>query len=51
MNKRHRENWPKAIMASYTVPEIKAILDLAGLGNWKVGSDFIYFDMYLELRK
>ncbi len=51
MNKRHRENWPKAIMASYTVPEIKAVLNRAGLGKWKVGSDFIYFDMYLELRK
>jgi ubiquinone/menaquinone biosynthesis C-methylase UbiE len=51
MNKRHRENWPKAIMASYTVPEIKAVLNRAGLGNWKVGSDFVYFDMYLELCK
>ena len=51
MNRRHRENWPKAIMASYTVPEIKAVLNRAGLGKWKVGSDFIYFDMYLELRK
>jgi len=51
MNKRHRENWPKAIMASYTIPEIKKILSQSGSGNWQVGSDFIHFDMYLELLK
>jgi ubiquinone/menaquinone biosynthesis C-methylase UbiE len=51
MNKRHRENWPKAIMASYTIPEIKKILSESGSEGWRVGSDFIYFDMYLELTK
>jgi ubiquinone/menaquinone biosynthesis C-methylase UbiE len=51
MNKRHSENWPKAIMASYTIPEIKKILNQSGSDNWRVGSDFIYFDMYLELEK
>jgi ubiquinone/menaquinone biosynthesis C-methylase UbiE len=51
MNKRHRDNWPKAIMASYTIPEIKKILSQSGSGKWRVGSDFIYFDMYLELTK
>jgi ubiquinone/menaquinone biosynthesis C-methylase UbiE len=51
MNKRHRENWPKAIMASYTIPEIKEIISKLENNKWRVGSDFIYFDMYLELKK
>jgi ubiquinone/menaquinone biosynthesis C-methylase UbiE len=52
MNKRHRDNWPKAIMASYTIPELKAILQKSGLKNYKLGTDFIKFDICVEsLRK
>jgi ubiquinone/menaquinone biosynthesis C-methylase UbiE len=47
MNRRHSENWPKAIMASYTLPEIKDILKAAGL-NYSVRTDFIKFDMCVE---
>jgi ubiquinone/menaquinone biosynthesis C-methylase UbiE len=48
MNKRHRDNWPKAIMASYTLPEVKAILEDSGLGKYRVGTDFIRFDLCVE---
>jgi ubiquinone/menaquinone biosynthesis C-methylase UbiE len=48
MNKRHRDNWPKAILASYTLPEIKAILKKSGLENFRVDSDFVRFDICIE---
>ena len=48
MNKRHRDNWPKAILASYTVPEARALLREAGLPGYRVVSDFIYFDLSIE---
>jgi ubiquinone/menaquinone biosynthesis C-methylase UbiE len=48
MNKRHRDNWPKAILASYTLPEIKAILKESGLNEYSAGSDFIRFDVCIE---
>jgi len=48
MNKRHRQNWPKAILASYTIPEIKAILQESRLKNYRVGTDFIFFDISIE---
>jgi ubiquinone/menaquinone biosynthesis C-methylase UbiE len=48
MNKRHRDNWPKAILASYTLPEIKAILKESDLKAYRVSSDFINFDMCIE---
>jgi ubiquinone/menaquinone biosynthesis C-methylase UbiE len=48
MNKRHRDNWPKAIMSSYTLPEVKAIVKGSGLKNYRVGKDFIRFDICIE---
>lgn len=48
MNKRHRQNWPKAIMASYTIPETKEILKKSELRNYRVVSDFILFDLSVE---
>jgi ubiquinone/menaquinone biosynthesis C-methylase UbiE len=50
MNRRHRQNWPKAILASYTVPEVKAILAEAGLNNYRVSKDFIRFDLCAEIK-
>lgn len=49
MNRRHRENWPKAILASYTIPEVKALLSKSNLHNYNVVSDFIYFDLSIEV--
>ncbi len=48
MNRRHRENWPKAILAGYTVPEVRQILDNAGLTDYRVRSDFVFIDLCVE---
>ena len=51
MNKRHRENWPKALLASYTIQEIKDILVKSKLKNWRVVSDFLrIIDLSIESR-
>src|SRR4030042_756332 len=48
MNKRHRENWPKAILASYTIPEIKELVSKSQLKNCRVSSDFVFIDLCIE---
>ena len=49
MNKRHRENWPKAILASYTISEVKEIIKKSQLRNCRVTSDFVYIiDLCIE---
>lgn len=48
MNKRHRENWPKALLASYTMSEIKQILKQTRLKNYRVHSDFVGIDLSIE---
>ncbi len=48
MNKRHRENWPKAIMASYTVPEVRTLLKQTRLNRPRVTSDFVGIDLCVE---
>lgn len=50
MNKRHRENWPKAILASYTISEIKEILSKSRLRDYRVSSDFVFIDLCIESR-
>jgi ubiquinone/menaquinone biosynthesis C-methylase UbiE len=51
MNKRHRDNWPKAILASYTIPEIKEIVSQTRLKNYRVSSDFVFIDLCVESQK
>jgi ubiquinone/menaquinone biosynthesis C-methylase UbiE len=48
MNQRHRENWPKAILASYTIPEVNEILRQSQLINYRVSSDFVFIDLCVE---
>jgi ubiquinone/menaquinone biosynthesis C-methylase UbiE len=48
MNKRHRENWPRALLASYTVPEVREILSRSDLNNYRVTSDFVFIDLCIE---
>ncbi len=50
MNKRHRENWPKAILASYTIPEVNEILSRSRLRECWVSSDFVCIDLCIEWR-
>ena len=49
MNRRHRENWPKAILASYTIPEIKTIIEESGQEDYRISTDFINFDLSVEI--
>lgn len=48
MNRRHRKNWPKAILASYTIPEVRDILSKSKLNNCRVNSDFVFIDLCIE---
>ena len=50
MNKRHRDNWPGVIRSSYTLPEIADIVKNSGLRNYRIGTDFITFDLCVEAR-
>lgn len=48
MNKRHRENWPKVLLASYTIPEIREVLSRSRLHNYRVSTDFLFIDLCIE---
>jgi ubiquinone/menaquinone biosynthesis C-methylase UbiE len=48
MNRRHRENWPKALLASYTVPEVREMLTQSRLYDYRVRSDFVFIDLCIE---
>lgn len=48
MNKRHRENWPRALLASYTLPEVREILSRSRLNGCRVNSDFVFIDLCIE---
>ena len=48
MNKRHRQNWPKAIMASYTLREVRKLLERSRLNHYRVRSDFVFIDLCIE---
>ena len=48
MNRRHRENWPKALLASYTIPEVREILSQSKLRDYRVSSDFVFIDLCIE---
>ena len=48
MNKRHRKNWPKAILASYTIPEVREVLSRSRLRDYRISSDFVFIDLCIE---
>jgi len=48
MNKRHRENWPRALLASYTIPEAHEVLSRSRLRNYQISSDFVFIDLCIE---
>ncbi len=50
MNKRHRGNWSKAILASYTIPEVNEIITRSRLRDYRVSSDFVFIDLCIESR-
>jgi ubiquinone/menaquinone biosynthesis C-methylase UbiE len=49
MNKRHRENWPGVIRASYTISELKEMLRSSEMKNYTISTDFIKFDVCVEM--
>ncbi|MFC1941696.1 class I SAM-dependent methyltransferase [Chloroflexota bacterium] len=48
MNKRHRDNWPKALLASYTIPEVREMLSKSRLHDYRIRSDFVFIDLCIE---
>jgi ubiquinone/menaquinone biosynthesis C-methylase UbiE len=48
MNKRHRENWPKAILAGYTIWEVRELLNRSQLSDYRVNSDYVFIDLCIE---
>jgi ubiquinone/menaquinone biosynthesis C-methylase UbiE len=50
-NKHHRDTWSKAILASYTVPEVRTLLKESKLRNYDIGTDFIKFDVCVEIQR
>lgn len=48
MNKRHRENWPKVIESSYTIPEMHDIVSRSQLTDYRISSDFVQIDLCVE---
>ena len=48
-SRRHRQNWSKAISASYTIPEAKEIVKKSHLRECRVNSDFVFvIDLCIE---
>jgi ubiquinone/menaquinone biosynthesis C-methylase UbiE len=48
MNKRQRDNWTGAILSSYTLPEVAALLKESRLEGSRLGTDFVKFDLSIE---
>jgi ubiquinone/menaquinone biosynthesis C-methylase UbiE len=51
MKKQQRGMWPRAILASYTLSEIEALLDKSKMSHFKVSSDMWGFDSCVESQK
>lgn len=48
MNESHKEGWPQAVNAAYTIPEVKGILARTRLRKWKVFIDLMFIDLCIE---
>jgi ubiquinone/menaquinone biosynthesis C-methylase UbiE len=46
---QNRQKWAKAILASYTISEIKDLLEKSDLKNYHLGTDFVKFDLSIEV--
>lgn len=51
MSRKRYLNWRKVILASYTVAEVEAILQKTDLRHYRLGTDFVKFDLYIEAIK
>ncbi|MBI2908736.1 MAG: class I SAM-dependent methyltransferase [Chloroflexi bacterium] len=50
MNESHKEAWPQAVAAAYTIPEVNEILAKTRLRPWKVFIDLMFIDLCIESR-
>jgi len=51
MSRKRYLNWRKVILASYTLSEVKTILKNTHLKNYRVGTDYVKFDLCIEAVK
>ena len=51
MSRKRYLNWRKVILASYTLSEVEAILKKSNLKNYRLGTDFVKFDLCIEAVK
>lgn len=47
--KNYRQKWPKSILASYTIPELRALVSKSEMKNYRISTDFVKFDLSLEV--
>jgi ubiquinone/menaquinone biosynthesis C-methylase UbiE len=45
IERSQRDLWPRSMRASYTVPEVRAILAKSNMKNAEVGADFVKLDL------
>ena len=48
MSRKRYLNWRKVILASYTLPEVEALLKRTNLKNHHIGTDFVKFDLCID---
>ena len=51
MSNSQRKNWSKAILASYTLNEVTALVKESRLRNSRIDTDFVKFDLFIEWTK
>ena len=44
----HRRRWSKAILAGYTIPEVREIVQRSRLKNWQLKTDFAFLNLCIE---
>jgi ubiquinone/menaquinone biosynthesis C-methylase UbiE len=48
MSQQQRSLWPKSILASYTIPELRAMLIRANIHQYHVNADFVKLDVCVK---
>jgi ubiquinone/menaquinone biosynthesis C-methylase UbiE len=48
MSRQRYLNWRKVILACYTLPEVEALLKRTNLKNYRLGTDFVKFDLFID---
>jgi len=48
VKKTQRHLWPRSILASYTIPEVKELLSRSKIRNYRVSTDYVGLDICIE---